>query len=280
MSSIAVPRSDYRRRRPAAKRSALERLFVVIILFLSSVLVLELAFHFFVAPRLRIRNIELNVAKDFPLSEGEILQVAGLTGPTYYYSVSPSEVAARLDAYPAVKSAAVRRVFPNTLHISITERKPLVVALVNTGGATVPVAFDSSGVAVQVGRSLSDHNLPIISGVTIPAIRAGMRMPHELVGFLKGLAKIQKSSPGLLAQISEIKFQRRSGGSFDAVLYPTNYRVPVIVGDQISVHELTYIMMVLDVVQKQGMSAKLADLDFRTGQVVYKLKGGSKSASG
>ncbi len=281
MSSIAIPRSEYRNsRRTASHGSGLNRLFGFIILFLAIVLVMELAFHFFVAPKLLIRNIELNVGRDFPISNKELLQAAGLTGPTYYYSVSTARIETNLGAYPLVKKVTVRKVFPNGLRISITERKPLVISLADIGGQTVPVAFDSEGVAVEVGESVGDYDMPIISGVAIPTIKPGMKLPHELVGFLENLQTIKNDSPLLLSQISEIKFQRRSGTRFDAILYPSNYRVPVIIGDTISVHQLKYIMMVLDVVQKQGMTNTLQDLDFRTGQVVYKLKEGSQSASG
>ena len=107
-----------------------------------------------------------------------------------------------------------------------------------------------------------------------------MKLPNELVGFLGSLEKIKEASPLLYGQISEIKFERTTGTSFSTVIYPSNYRVPVVIGDAIDLHQLKYILMVLDVVQKQGMSDKLQDLDFRTGQVVYKLKEGDQSAAG
>lgn len=281
MSSIAIPRSGYRNnRRTTSRGSGLSRLFGFIIFFLALVLVLELAFHFFIAPKLLISNIEINVGKSFPISNEQLLSAAGLTGPAYYYSVSTARIAANLEAYPIVKKATVRKVFPNGLRISITERKPLVMSLADINGRTVPVAFDSEGVAIEVGGSSGELDMPIISGIAIPAIEPGMKLPHELTAFLESLQTIKNESPLLLSQISEIKFERRGGTGFDAVLYPSNYRVPVIIGDTISVHQLKYIMMVLDVVQKQGMTDSLQDLDFRTGQVVYKLKEGSQSASG
>lgn len=276
MSSIAIPRSSYGDNHTSAScGSRLNRLFLFFIGFLIVVLVLELSFHFFVAPKLLIRHIELNVGKDFPISNEVLLQEAGLTGPVYYYSLSNSKIAANLTAYPLVKSATVRKIFPNTLRISITERKPLVISLVNHGGRTVPVAFDSEGVAMEIGRAVTKYDMPVISGIAVPTIEPGMKLPSELVGFLADLQRIKDSSPLLYGQISEIKFERTTGTSFDTVLYPSNYRVPVVIGDTIDAHQLKYIFMVLDVVRKQGMSDKLADLDFRTGQVVYKLKEGS-----
>ena len=281
MSSIAIPRSEYRtNRKPATHGSRLNQLFLVFIGFLAVVLVVELSFHFLIAPKLLIRHIELNVGKDFPISNDTLLKAAGLTGPVYYYSLSESRIAANLKTYPLVKSAVVRKVFPNTLRISITERKPLVIALVNQGGVTVPVSFDADGVAIEVGKAIAKYDMPIISGIAIPTIEAGMKLPSELVTFLANLQKIKEASPLLYSQISEIKFERTTGTSFNTVIYPSSYRVPVVIGDTIDVHQLKYILMVLDVVQKQGMTDKLQDLDFRTGQVVYKLKGGSQSAAG
>jgi len=101
-----------------------------------------------------------------------------------------------------------------------------------------------------------------------------MRLPSELVAFLGELRQIKDQSPGLFAAISEIRFVRLGGSDFDVVLYPRDYHVRVQIGNTIDAHELSYIMMVLEVTARQGMINKVDELDFRTGQVIYKLKEG------
>ena len=275
MSSIAIQGGRYKYAAQAKHRnSALNRLFLLLVVLLMVILSAELAFHFYVAPKLLIRHIELNVGTDFPLSNDELVRLSGMSDPTYYYSASTAKIEANLESDPLIKSAAVQKIFPNTLRITITERAPLVLSLVNTGSVTEPVAFDADGVAVEIGGQVKILNMPIISGITIPTAKLGMRLPEPLVGFLQSLAALKTTAPGLYSLISEIRFEKRGTESFDAILYPVAYRVPVRIGGTIDENQLKYIMMVLNVVQTQGMADRLAELDFRTGQVVYKLKEG------
>lgn len=274
MSSIAV--LEYRQERTVRSRKpGLDRLFILVVGLLATILVLELAFHFFIAPKLVITRVEVQLGKGLPLTEQQVLAIAGLDQTEYYYSLNAAAVQARLAAYPLIKAVTVRKVFPNGLAISLIGRTPFVLALVGAAGSSVPVAFDEEGVAIQKGAGVvAGGNLPIISGVSIPSIQIGMRLPRELVAFLSDLHQIKESSPDLFAALSEIRFIRKSGTNFDAVLYPRDYHVRVLVGDSLDAQELSYIMMVLEVTARQGMIDKVDELDFRTGQVIYKLKEG------
>ena len=274
MSSIAI--LDYKQDRTTlARKAGLDRFLVLIVGLLSAVLVLELAFHFFIAPKLVIDHIQVTADQGFPLTEAQVLAIAGLDQTEYYFSLNAAAVRSRLAAYPLVKDATVRKIFPNGLSISLQPRIPFAVSLVDSGSGSVPVAFDDQGVVIRVGESaIGRGNLPIISGVSIPAIQVGMRLPSELVAFLGELRQIKEQSPGLFAAISEVRFVRLGGSNFDVVLYPRDYHVRVRIGNTIDAHELSYIMMVLEVTARQGMINKVDELDFRTGQVIYKLKEG------
>lgn len=275
MSSVVISGNNYRYGSVTRdKARTLNRLLLFFTLLLVAALVTELGFHFIVGPRLTIRHIEMNVGSDFPLSDTEIVRLAGLEQPTFYYSVSAERIAANLETYPLVKSATVRKIFPDALRITIVERKPLVISLVEAGGRAVPVVFDSDGVAIQVGPSVTNYNMPVISGITIPKAQLGMHLPPELVEFLHEIAALKESAPMLYSLISEIRFEKQGVAGFDAVLFLSSYHVPVKIGQRIDENLLKYVMMVLDVAQKQGMLGKLAEIDFRTGQVVYKLKEG------
>lgn len=56
------------------------------------------------------------------------------------------------------------------------------------------------------------------------------------------------------------------------LLFPAHRKVRVRIGTSIDEQLLTYIMMVLDVVSQQNMVDKLDEIDFRTGEVVYKIR--------
>jgi len=274
MSSIAI--LDYKQERTTpARKAGLDRLLVLIVGLLSTVLVLELVFHFFIAPKLVIDRIQIDAGQGFPLTEAQILAIAGLDQTEYYFSLNAAAVRSRLAAYPLVKEATVRKIFPNGLSITLQPRAPFAVSLVDSGSGSVPVAFDDQGVVIRMGDSaIGRGDLPIISGVSIPAIQIGMRLPSELVSFLGQMEQVKAESPGLFAAISEVRFVRLGGSDFDVVLYPRDYHVRVRIGNTIDAHELSYIMMVLEVTARQGMINKVDELDFRTGQVIYKLKEG------
>ena len=247
----------------------------MIIGLLSLVLALELLFHFVLAPRLVISHIQITADKGFALTDDQIVQVAGIGSGAYYFSVDPGVVKARLEAYPLIKSATVKKIFPSSVAITLSERLPFAVSLVDSPSGSIPIAFDEEGVVIQVGNSVASYDMPVVSGVAIPQIQLGMRLPPELVAFLGQLSRIKSSDAKLFSLISEFKFVKTAGSDFDVVLYPSAYKIKVRIGPTIDERQLKYIMMMLDVVSKQGMTDKLDELDFRTGQVVYKLKEGN-----
>jgi len=273
MSSIAIPGYKLERTLPA-RRLNLNRFFLFVVAFLLFVLTLELVFHFVAEPKMLISRIEISAPPGFPLSDSQIVEMAGLDRGSYYFSLDSASIARKLDGYPVIQSAKVEKVFPNGVRITLTDRAPFAISLVDSASGTVPIAFDDQGVVIAVGNALANMNLPVISGVAVPQIQIGMQLPHELAAFVHELALVKATAPSLVDAISEIKFVRTSGSDFDVLLYPAAYRVRVRIGSSIDEPLMKYIMMVLDVVSNQGMADKLAELDFRAGQVVYRLKEG------
>jgi hypothetical protein len=58
---------------------------------------------------------------------------------------------------------------------------------------------------------------------------------------------------------------------FELLLYLTNSAVPVRVSAGIDESLLKYTLMVLDLLSKQGVLKDIQELDFRSGDVVYRL---------
>jgi cell division protein FtsQ len=101
-----------------------------------------------------------------------------------------------------------------------------------------------------------------------------MRFPDELVSYLGQLAELREAAPELYNLISEIKFVKKSTASYEVVLFPGHARLRVRTGPELSVEMLRSILLVIDVVKQQGMLDSLAELDFRTGEVVYRARRG------
>ncbi|MCL2295223.1 MAG: FtsQ-type POTRA domain-containing protein [Spirochaetes bacterium] len=252
------------------KKLILFALSIVFILFLIA----KIAFQLFIAPELLIRKIEIHCSSTFPLSNNDILRLAELEGRLYYFSINPALIEKRLLAHPLIKTAEVRRVFPASLYIKVTERVPLGMALVNTEGRTIPVVFDEEGVIFEIGRSVSDYRLPVISGLKFTELRLGLRLPQELIPYLAELKRLRETTPALFDQISEIKFVKKNNLSYEVLLYPLNTRVRVRTENTINEALLKQIFVVLDIIEKNGLGSKMDELDFRSGQVVFRVKEG------
>jgi cell division protein FtsQ len=241
-----------------------------LILFLLVVLVLELAFHLFLAPQMVISTVNIRAEESFPMSNAEIMEAAGIRGRPYFFSISPAAIEKRLQQVPMVRKAAVSKSFPDTLTIEITGRKPLGLLVVEGQNGMQHALVDREGVVFRVGGD-EVPDLPVLSGIEIPRTAAGMQLPEQITGFLADLDRLRRESSSLYRLISEVKFVKKSESSFEAVLYPAHYRVRVRLGPTLDTHTLKYIMLVLDVISGRGMEDSIAEVDFRTEHVVYRV---------
>ena len=254
--------------------SGRKKLFSIMLILIAFVIFIEIAFQLVIAPGLTIDKIEVHCSKTFPLTDNDILRVAGLDSRLYYFSANTRLIETRLIQHPLIKSAVVRKQFPAAMSISIVERIPLAMALVNSGGRTIPVAFDEEGVIFEIGKSVSDYQLPVISGLKFPEIKLGLRLPEELVSYLGELKKLREKNPVLFGQISELKFINKQKTDYEVLIYPSNSTIKVRTGSIINDSLVKQIFVVLDIIEKNGLKSEMNELDFRSGQVVFKVKEG------
>ncbi len=259
---------------PRNKREGrkLERVFIVVILFLVLVLAGELVFHFLISPKLMIRKIVITTGPNLALADREVLRLAEIDKDLFYFNVDPEEISELLGSYPLIQKAEVGKKFPDSLYIDITGREPLGVSIVDTGDGAVPIVFDQEGVVFQIGTSVVDMNNLVISGIVFRNIRLGMKLPEEVLGLLRDLYTLKTESPRLFSLLSEVKIVKRSSSQYEAVLYFSGYHMPVRTGMSIDETELKYILMVLDVVTIEDLEKRVRELDLRSGEVVYKVK--------
>jgi cell division protein FtsQ len=270
MSSIALSReASYRRREETKTR----KFFLYLVLFLLSVLLLEILFHFFIAPRLMIHEILIETSETLDLENEEILAAGGIERMSSFFSVRSRLVKERLESIPAVKSAKVSKRFPHSLGITLISRSPIALLTIPVEDGLRTALVDEEGVVFKIEKAAS-ADLPIISGIDIPRVEAGMKLPNVLLGFLEDLMRLREQSPALYRLISEIKFVKNDSTGYEVILYPTPYRVRVRIGPSIDKELLTYIMLVLDVLSGREMEDAVTEVDFRTEQVVYRVEGG------
>lgn len=260
------------------KRDGLaQRVLVIVIIALALILAGELVYHIVIAPRLRIETI--SIESDLELSDEQLLSLAGLSTGAAFFSVDVDAAEARLRGFPLVREAQVETTFPNRVSVSVARRRPLAAALAMTDDGTVPLVFDEEGVVFQIGMD-PKADLPIVSGLRFTAVELGIQLPALVVDFLTQLREIKLNEPELYRLFSEYRIVQKNDYAYEVVLYPVHYRLPVRIGTSIDADMIEYVMMMLDVLQKEDRIATLSELDFRSGEGVLRPRTEEGEANG
>jgi cell division protein FtsQ len=249
------------------------RLLAAVIAVLALILAGELVFHLLLAPRLTLRNVV--VTSDLSLAREQVLALAGLEAGARYFSVDPAEIRRRLEAYPAVARAEVRKVFPDTLHVSLQARRALAFLLFqDRDGRSLPLVVDRHGVVFQVGGEVSGWNLPLVSGVELVGaeVRAGLELPSSLRMVLEDLDRLGREAPELARLISELRLVPLAQERFELLLYPVAYRVRLRLGAHLDADSLRGALLILDLLERQNLTGRVEELDLRSRDVVYRIK--------
>lgn len=277
MSSVILPGSVYpgRTKNPGNHSGVkkIERIFTGFIILLLGIIILELGFHFLIAPSVMIEKIIISTESNFPYSDDYLMKVAGISRTDTFFDINTALVGKRLMLVPSIRSVSVKKVFPSIVKIDIDSRVPVGISLIAAGDGVVPALIDDEGVVYMAGSDLVSLDLPVISGLDFPEIKSGMRIPKELCSFLEDMEAIKRSSPELYSLISEIKFVRKGHVDFEVLLYPRSYKTRIRIGSSLDEKMLKYIIMVLDVVSDRPGLERLEEIDFRTGDLVYRIQG-------
>lgn len=269
MGLVAEAAVHRRPRRSAAPSPSSRFLLILAVLFSLTIAGYVIAVTV-VLPWIRISRVV--VQADFDIDRQALLDLAGLDGSRYYFGVRPDRVASRLQDHPLIKSAAVERVFPNTVRLELLRRRALATAVMNSGGRSIPVAVDESGMIYDRGAHLADRDVPVLSGIGFEGNVVGSRLPAGMEPLLRSLNELRISSPEIYGLISELRIESRGTSGFDVLMYTEGFRVPVRFGGTIDKNACTYALMVLDVLTQRGEAAEIAEVDFRSGEIVYRMK--------
>jgi len=190
-----------------------------------------------------------------------------------YFRVDPREVERRLAACPPVAKAAVAKVFPDTLRISLLARRPLAALLARgADGRALPLVIDAEGVVFQVGPEITSWDLPLLAGVEFAEVRPGLHLPPGLGPFLADLDRLAREEPALSRLVSEVRLVPVRGGRFELELFTVSHPVRLRLGERLKAESLRSALMVLDLLGRQGVLERVRELDLRTGEVVYRVK--------
>ncbi len=153
------------------------------------------------------------------LSADEVRHLAGLDRPLLIWQVWPRLVERRLAGHPRVQSARVTLGWPGRVLLKVTERRPVAYLSLSSGFAEV----DAEGRVLGVGRWLRGAGEPVVTGLDLDDVRAGMRLRDP--ASLRAVAVAAALGPSGRARVAEIHLA--AGG--EVVLY-TLEGLPVFLG--------------------------------------------------
>lgn len=228
--------------------------------------------YLLVIPAMVITRFEVLGAST--MQADELRSWTGLPEKPYWFSLDCSAVERNLLEHPRVADVSVERVFPNRLKVSVIERSPLAVVYARgSSGRTEAHCVDGNGVVFAPASAYAlSSGLPVLSGLEILGLRYGLRLDGAFLTILSSLAGLQLSEPALVSAISELRVVTREGSPAEVLIYPARYRIPVRVKPALDAGLLKSILLVLDVVEGEGLAPTIRELDMRTDTYVYRTK--------
>lgn len=223
-------------------------------------------------PATVVRNVEISGM--VTVSAGELREWTGLGTDSSWFMADCGRIGNNVAAHPRIASVVVSRRFPDTVRIVVRERVPVsVVYAAGTGGRVEAHCVDETGV---VFAPASDYTaaltLPVISGIEIRGLHYGLHLGGPVPALLESLAEVGRVAPVLVSAISELRLVVRSGAAPELLLYPVRYRVPVRMKPSLETGVLKSMMLVLDVMENEGLAPSIEELDVRTETFVYRTK--------
>jgi cell division protein FtsQ len=209
-------------------------------------------------PYFAVQQIVLHGAQ--ALSHDAVLRQAGLRAGMSIWDIGPSVTEERIEELAWVQRARVRREFPNRVVVSVTERAPFAIAVVE--GLQY---LDRSGRVLGPVRAGAPIDLPFITGIKgthldgtgVPQLRRALR-------FIR-LCEKRVCAGG----VSEVHLDPVNG----LVLVPRDAAVPVLLGWGRWNGKLDRLERVLSA--WEGQEGRIGSIDLTLGRsVVVKLREG------
>jgi cell division protein FtsQ len=271
-----------RQKASAGDEAVLGRVLLIGAIAIVAALIVYLAVRFVLLPMTVIRDV--TVESDVGLTREEIQSLMALRNGESFFTFETAAVQKRLEASVLVRKARVEKVFPDQLRVYLYRREASALVLGEAGGRSLAVLVDRDGYVFKIGGTSADVDLPVVSGIPAGEAALGGRLPSVYAALFSDLAALRAKSPSLFKLISEVRVISVDGGSpvesaadadsAELRLFLVTSPVPVRVRGRIDETMLKYVLMVLDLLSNQGVLGNIDELDFRGGDVVYRMKEG------
>lgn len=199
--SARPPKAEPRPKRENRQGETASGAFVVFLVFLVFLVATAVIL---LGPLMRIDHVEVNDLKN--MSEAQVEEIAGNPVGQNLLRFNTRNAKEELGYYPYVQDVQIKRHFPHWLEINVTEREPAGV-LLNNGSYLL---FSMDGVLLETTKTLSNQNLPLITGFSMNEVPSPGEAFKDNERFSDILKIVNASSKELLAMIQEINIKDRN----------------------------------------------------------------------
>lgn len=208
----------------------------------------------------RLKNIEVSNTKR--ISRDEVLALASIAPGKDMVRMNLKSMGEQIGRNPWVESVHIRRYYPDTLSVAVSEREPL--AVVSMG---VMYYLDAKGIVFKVLSQGDKLDYPVITGFTEEEITENPAATKAALKETCGLLEtLQKKGSFILADISEIHYDKGYGFT----LFTASGSLPVKMGTGDYAAKLERFARIYPEVIKNKANLQYVDLDYNDKIVVKK----------
>ena len=216
---------------------------------------------------------KITVTGNSRMSRGEVVALLeGLRGQNMLNADLEGWRRKLLDS-PWVADAAIRRVFPGTVAVAISERQPLGIGRIND---TLYLVDHRGTVIDEYGPNYAEFDLPIIDGLAAHTSADGMLVDETRATLAGRLLSELARRPDLARRVSQIDVT----DAHDAVLILKNDTVLVRVGDSNFIDRLQAYLDLASTLRDRIPDIDYVDLRFDERVYVRPQSNGSKPQKG
>ncbi len=207
----------------------------------------------------------IEVTRNHTIDKRELIALANVRAGDDLIKLNLKKIGEQLEKNPWIESVRVKRYFPHTLTIDVTEREP--VAVINVGYLAY---LDTKG---NVFKPLNDGdslNYPIITGVTEDDLtRDPTETGRVLQETVKLIAILKQGQLFRLDDVSELHYDK----GFGFTLFTALGGIPVRLGTDGYQDKLSRLARIFKELQPQMLTLEYIDLNYTDKIIVKKVFG-------
>ncbi len=204
------------------------------------------------------------------MSKGEVLALLeGLRGANLI-TADLDEWRGRLLNSPWVADAAIRRVFPGSLSVAISERQPLGIGRINDG---LYLVDQRATIIDEYGPNYAELDLPIIDGLASPSPRDSLLIDEPRAQLAARLLAELRRRPDLAKRVSQIDV----ADVRDAVVILKGDTTLVRIGDERFVERIQSYIDLVPALRQRVPAIDYVDLRFDERVYVRPVSSGTKT---